>query len=145
MKVIFLSDTAHPNSTGSIFKQLIENGHKNELASIIAKISHIAGLNGHPAKPYASPIRNAHGKLNEIRCKYIEHNLIRIYYFVDRSKNKMVLLNTTIKPDGSNNAAKYEGNSKKIIDRKIENDIQLAITLKTQYPISLKNYDPLNF
>lgn len=76
----------------------------------------------------------------EIRSKYHRNELTRIYYYVDKDKNKMFLLNYIIKPDGSNNPAKYESKEGKRIEREIQESIELAITLKEQYPSSHPDY-----
>lgn len=113
MQVYFLSESAHLQSFGTIMRQLLNAEEEDEITNIILRIKHISDSGGTPSPPTAKPLKNVDGELNEIRCKYKEDQVIRIYYFVDRDKKRMVLLNATIKPDGSKKASSYEGKSAK--------------------------------
>lgn len=143
MHIIFLSEKAHPKSFGSVMARLLNED--KDVARVLDTISHVAEHGGHPSPPYALPLRNADGNLNEIRCTLNQDELMRVYYFVDREEVKMVLMNATIKPNGITHPAKYQGKAGKKLSKEIQNDIQEAINIKAKYLTSPNDYEPLCF
>jgi len=140
MEILFLSESAHPESFGSVISKIIADNEANVLVTIMTRLSNIAQNGGHPKPPYAKTLTHTNGAMNEICCKRNNNELLRIYYFVDREKQKMVLLNTTIKPDGRKFASHYDG---KKIEKEIREDIQEALSLKEKYYLSQNDYEPL--
>jgi hypothetical protein len=143
MKVMYLTATAHPQSTGKVFADLL-NSDQDKLTHLLTIIRNIADRGGHPQPPNAKPLGDIKEQLRgEIRLKLSTKNLLRIYYFVSLEDDAMILLNTIIKPDGRNLPARYEGNSGQRMKRAIDESIQLAISLKNDYPLTKNNYEPL--
>ena len=137
MQVYYLSSHAHPESFGSFIKKFCDEGTQDELAPHIAKISHIADRGGHPQPPYAKPLREVDGGLNEICSKLNEKEHLRIYYFVKRETKRMILLNITIKP------TLYEGGTRKRVEKEIQESIEEALRIKEQYITSQNDYEKL--
>lgn len=144
MQILLLKETAHPESFALIIQTLLNAKDIDRLSGIMARIKHIAGLGGHPAPPYAKPLQGSGKDLNEIRCIYDEENLLRIYYFVDRENQKMVLMNAIIKPDGEKNASRYDGGRGKKLEKDIQKSIQTAQELKIKYTLSPDDYEQLS-
>jgi hypothetical protein len=134
MRIFYLSHNAHPKSFGGLMRKLQDEGEYDELSKHVVKICHIAHNNGTPLPPYAKPLRDVDAELNEIRSQYKNNELLRIYYFVDKQNEKMILLNITIKP------SLYEKHMAKKVNREIQEDINEAITLKEKYSISHSDY-----
>ena len=142
MYVYFLSPSPHPSSFGKIVEHLLDQENHDMLTRIIQNIEHIAGLGGHPQPPTAKPLRHVDDALCEIRTPYGREELLRIYYFVDRKTERMVLLNCITKPDGRNFSSKYQGNAGKKLERELQESIALAVTLKVGYSSTNPAYDP---
>lgn len=144
MKVYFLSAAAHPYSFGSVMQNFLDEEKTDELSQLLAKVTHIAQHGGHPSPPIAKPLREVAGDLNEIRHKLDQNRLLRVYYFVDRENKRMILLNSTIKPDGSKLASHYTGKAGKKLQAEIEKDIQEALHIKQTYSLSSHSYELLS-
>jgi hypothetical protein len=85
--------------------------------------------------------------LIRFRISHVPHyttreELLRIYYFVDRKTERMVLLNCITKPDGHNFSSKYQGNAGKKLERELQESIALAVTLKAEYSSTNPAYEP---
>lgn len=141
MKVFFLSSTAHNQSFGKVLEHLLEKDDRDILAYNKEHITHIASLRGHPQPPTAKPLKGVGDGICELRLLYDVETLLRIYYFVDKEKDAMVLMNVIMKPDGCDKATHYEGSSKKKIDRQIKQSIELAKELKMDYLTSHYDYE----
>ncbi len=137
MDVYCLTAGAHPKSFGSFIRGLQDKGKEQKLAPHMAKILHLAQHGGHPMPPHAKPLRHVDGELNEICSKLNEKELLRIYYFVDREKQKMVLMNISIKPD------LYEGTLKKRVEKELQADIEEALHIKSKYSTSPNDYEQI--
>ena len=137
MQIFYLSCNAHPQSFGSFIKRLKDAGRANDLESHASKIYHIANIGGIPQPPYAKPLREVDGNLNEIRSTISQKEELRIYYFVDQARARMVLLNITIKP------SHYDGTKKKKVEKEIQKDIQEALKIKANYLTSQNDYEKL--
>jgi len=140
LKVLFLSSISHDQSFGKVLEDLLANDDIDTLAYIHERIKHTADLGGHPQPPTAKALRKVDDKLCEIRSKYGKEDLLRIYYFVDREANSLILLNTVIKPDGQRKQGRYDGKSGKRIEKDIQESIRLALKLKTNYLTSKYDY-----
>ena len=140
MDVFLLPTSAHPAAFQSVLSELLAAKDEETLARITVKIRHVAGSGGHPQAPYSRRLQGV--DLCEIRSKYHHEELIRIYYYVDRTIGKMLLLNYIIKPDGSNNPNKYEGKAGKRIEKEIQESIDLAVQLQALYPPTHPVYEP---
>lgn len=142
MQVYFLSPSAHPSSFGTIVEHLLNQENHDMLTRIIQNIEHIAGLGGHPQPPAAKPLRHVDSELCEIRAPYGKEELLRIYYFVDRKTERLVLLNCISKPDGRNLPSKYQGNAGKKLERELQESVALAVRLKAEYSPTNLAYEP---
>ena len=140
MKVLFLASTFHDQSFGKVLEDLLALGDEETVAHIDERISYIASRNGHPQPPIAKPLRDVDDELCEIRTKYGKEDLLRVYYFVDKETDSLVLLNAIIKPDGYKKQSHYEGRAGRKLERDIEESIQLAMKFKTDYIISKHDY-----
>jgi hypothetical protein len=138
-----LKATAHPQSTGKVLDDLYSSDPE-ELPYVYTIIKHIANLGGHPQPPQAKRLSHmGDPNLCELRPNINRERLLRIYYFVSPEEDAMILLNAIIKPDGHNLPARYEGNSGHRLKRDIKESIQLALSLKKEYPLSKNKYEPL--
>jgi hypothetical protein len=136
MRILILSSSVHTESAGTLF----EKEKEDLLIKIHERIDHLSRQNGHPDGNLAKRISGVgEFHLCEIRIHH-KKDLLRIYYIIDKELKELKILNFIIKPDGSKNASHYEGVSKKKIQKKIKDSIQLAIKLykKNNY----KNYEP---
>jgi len=140
LKVLFLSSAFHDQSFGRVLEDLLENDDTDTLACIYERIKHIVGLRGHPQPPAAKPLREVGEGLCEIRSKHGKEDLLRIYYFVDKETDSLILLNVIIKPDGHKKQGRYDGKSGKKIERTIKESVELALKLKTNYLTSKHDY-----
>lgn len=141
MQVYLLPTSAHTCAFHGVVEELLSQNDESTLAQIFATIKHVAANGGHPQEPTSRRLRGI--DMCEIKSKYHHQELIRIYYFADKEAQKLLLLNYIIKPDGSNRQSSYQGNAGKKLDRKIEESIQLAVVLKTQYPSHHSAYELL--
>ena len=136
MNVVILSKSNHKECFSALLEKILLEPQNNReiLTRIIDVIDHISKQGGHPSPPQAKPLREVDGELCEIRIKWNKNNeLLRIYYFVDKEKNTMNLLNAIIKPE------KYEKKIQKKVEKMITGSIQLAIELKKSLP---QSYEP---
>lgn len=141
MNVFCLQSSAHPKAFVGLLAELMAEGDEDTLAKILTTISHVASVGGHPQEPTARRLSGV--DMCEIRSKYRRGELIRIYYFVDKDRNIMLLLNSIIKPDGSNNPSQYEGKAGKRLEKDLQQSIALALQLKESFPSSSPHYDSL--
>lgn len=141
MDVLCLPSSAHISAFLNVIEKLAAENDEDTLARIITTIEHVASVGGHPQEPTSRRLKGV--DVCEIRSKYHRGELIRIYYYTDKEQDKMLLLNYIIKPDGSNNSAKYEGKEGKRIEKEIQESIELATSMKEQYPASHSDYVPL--
>ncbi len=137
---VFYLNSEEPSCLGRVFDSLQIRLEYRLVSDMKKIIFHIAGTGGVPNLPYARRLKNVKGAFYEIRIKYLRGQLIRIYYFVDKINNQMILLNTVIKPDGASNAGKYSGRSKLKIEKDIKISIELAFEIKKNYYFNSKNY-----
>jgi hypothetical protein len=140
LKVLFLASTFHDQSFGKVLEDILALGDEEIIACIDEHIGYITDRNGHPQPPIAKPLRDVDGELCEIRTKYGKEDLLRIYYFVDKETDSLILLNAIIKPDGRKMQSHYEGKVGRKLERDIEESIQLALKFKTDYLISKNDY-----
>jgi hypothetical protein len=124
-----------------VLEELVAAEDEDTLARILSTIRHVAAYGGHPHEPTSRRLKGI--DLCEIRSKYHHEELIRIYYFTDKGAGKMFLLNSIIKPDGSTSASRYDGKSRKKIEKEIQASIAIAATLKTHYPSTHPSYELL--
>ena len=130
-------------AAGVALSELLDN-NPDMLTRVLVTIRHVATTKGHPQPPHAKPLRDANPNLCEIRTKYDRENLLRIYYFVDKENDNLILLNYIIKPDGRQNASHYEGKAGKKLKREIATSIEIAIELQTAYHHNHPHYEPLS-
>ena len=143
MRVMKLKATAHPQSTGKVLDDLLSSDPE-ELPYVYSIVKHIADSGGHPQPPHAKRLSHiGDTNLCELRPNINRERLLRIYYFVSPEEGAMILLNAIIKPDGHDLPARYEGKSGHRLTRDINESIQLALSLKKEYPLSKNNYEPL--
>lgn len=135
MQVYYLH-SEEPSCFGRVFGSLVIEDDRKILIQLEDTLDWLILMKGDPGMPYVLRLRDVNGELCEIRRKFRRDQLIRIYYFVDRAQNRIVLLNTIIKPDGATQAGRYSGKSKKCIDRDIIKSIELAQKLKRNYYIN---------
>jgi len=135
MDILLLSSSIHEESFANFLENLFEQ--QTEEAELITRIleiiEHVARNGGHPQPPYAKPLREVNNELCELRIKYENNLLLRIYYFVEKGTQKLFLLNYILKPD------QYEKTVKKKTDKIIEKSIQLALQLKN---LPYSSYEP---
>jgi hypothetical protein len=141
MNVFCLQSSAHPEAFAGLLERLIAEENEDTLARILTTIAHVANIGGHPQEPAARRLSGM--DMCEIRSKYRRGELIRIYYFVDKEKDRMLLLNSIVKPDGSSNPSHYEGNAGKRLTKELQKSITIALRLKDLFPPSSPHYDPL--
>lgn len=140
MHISFLSSSAHLASFGNLMQGLLDDGEEDLLFRVLENIKHIASNGGHPQPPVAKPLRG-HKDLCEIRTTFGREELLRVYYFVDRTDNKIVLLNAITKPDGDRFPSKYEGNAGKKLHKKLQESIDIAVGLQATYHSSKESYE----
>jgi hypothetical protein len=144
VQIFFLSALASKESSGAILKELLKRKDDTVLIRTLTDISHIANSGGVPRPPRAKLLRGiGDNELCEIRTKYDRDNLLRIYYFVDKERSNLILLNAIIKPDGGQSSSHYEGGAGRRLRKDINNSVQLAIELKELYSASNNDYEPL--
>jgi len=114
------------------------------LNMILQRIRHIADYGGNPTPPIAKPLRGDIG-LCEIRTSLSRDELLRICYFVDRERKRMVLLNWFSKPDGGQHSNKYEGNAGRKTHKEVQEAIDIAVSLKAEYAEKLSHYELFPF
>jgi len=141
MDVFCLPSSAHPDAFAVLLEELMAEADEDTLAKILTTIDHVASVGGHPQEPTARRLSGI--DMCEIRSKYRRGELIRIYYFVDKDRNRMLLLNSIIKPDGSNNPSSYEGKAGKRLKKDLQQSIALALQLKELFPSLSPHYDSL--
>jgi len=141
MNVFCLQSSAHPEAFAALLTELMAEEDEDTLAKILTTIDHVASVGGHPQEPTARRLSGV--DMCEIRSKCRRGALIRIYYFVDKDRNMMLLLNSIMKPDGSNNPSQYEGKAGKRLEKDLQQSIALALHLKELFPSSSHQYDPL--
>ncbi len=141
MNVFCLQASAHPKAFARLLAELAQQEDEDTLAKILTTIAHVARVGGHPQEPAARRLSGV--DMCEIRSKYRRGELIRIYYFVDKKSDKMLLLNSIIKPDGSHKPSRYEGNAGKRLEKDLQESIALALQLKELFPSSSPQYDSL--
>lgn len=141
MNVCCLQASTHPEAFAGLLAELIAEEDEDTLAKILTTIDHVASVGGHPQEPTARRLSSV--DICEIRSKYRRGELIRIYYFVDKDRSMMFLLNSIVKPDGSNHPSRYEGNTGKRLNQDLQQSIALALQLKERFPPFSLRYDPL--
>jgi hypothetical protein len=131
-------------SIQNTFLTLLRDIKEKDKIKTMSSILHIANNhNGNPTPPLAKPLSGTNWELNEFRID-LQHELIRINYFIDYEYNFLVILNWYIKPDGRNDSNNYNKAKGKIIEKIVQLSIFEALELKKLYTINNNDYELLN-
>lgn len=141
MRIMYCTRVDTGYALSEIFEDLLEKD-TGLLTRILEVIRHVASNKGHPQMPYSLYLRGKQD-LCEIRTQFCKGELLRIYYFVDKASDTLVLLNALIKPDGRKYSSSYEKNAGKKLKKEIEVSIHHAQQLKDIYPMHTQHYDTL--
>lgn len=143
MQVYFLnSDESY--AVAKAFDYLYERSQKL-LTELIGAVDLLKSRGGHPQPPMAKPLRDVDPALCEITRKYPGDQQLRVFYFVTDDKEKLILLNYFVKPDGRKRNNEYSGKRKSDIAKAQQDAILLAKKLKDSYLLDQSNYEQLNF